>query len=124
RAGRLYSVSHPGSVSATADFSAGGLRQTGVELVHRSDELAAVAGALATAAHMNPNRQTVILSDGGGHAALAADAMDMQGLALAELNTATRDELRELLGQSAALANPIDVAGATDANPMLLAECA
>jgi len=123
-AGRQTTLSHTGSVSAPADVSAGVLRQAGVELVHRSDELAVVAGALATAAHMNPNRQTVILSDGGGHAALAADAMDMQGLALAELNTATRDELGELLGQSAALANPIDVAGATDANPMLLAECA
>src|SRR5699024_1092741 len=90
----------------------------------RSDELAIVAGALATARPIDPNRHTVILSDGGGHAALAADAMDMRGLALASLKAATRDKLRELLGEGAALANPIDVAGATDANPMLLAECA
>jgi len=123
-AGQQTTLSHTGSISAPADVSAGVLRQAGVELVHRSDELAIVAGALATARPIDPNRHTVILSDGGGHAALAADAMDMRGLALASVNAATRDKLRELLGEGAALANPIDVAGATDANPMLLAECA
>jgi acetyltransferase len=58
-----------------------------------------------------------VLSDGGGHASLTVDALADRDVPLANLAAATRDRLAELLGPAAAVANPIDVAGATDADP-------
>ncbi|HSG49706.1 MAG TPA: acetate--CoA ligase family protein, partial [Longimicrobiales bacterium] len=59
----------------------------------------------------------VILSDGGGQGTLAADALSDMGVALASLSDATRESLRGLLGRAASVANPVDLAGASDADP-------
>ena len=58
-----------------------------------------------------------ILSDGGGQNVLAVDALSGQGAALADLSSQTRAALRQLLGPAAAVRNPVDVAGAADADP-------
>jgi acetyltransferase len=58
-----------------------------------------------------------VLSDGGGQGTLAVDALEAAGVVLADLATGTRSALAELLGPAAAVANPVDLAGAADADP-------
>ncbi|MEU1545590.1 acetate--CoA ligase family protein [Nocardia sp. NPDC005745] len=120
--GRRAAASHTGSIAGSDAVTTAVLRQAGVELVDRSDELAVVAGALATCAPIALGRTVAILSDGGGHAALAADALAAHGIESARLGERTRQHLRHLLGPAAAVSGPVDAAGATDADPMVFAE--
>jgi acyl-CoA synthetase (NDP forming) len=119
--GQRTALSHTGAVAGSDQVATAVLRQAGVELVDRSDELAIVAGAMATTAPIPAGRHVAILSDGGGHATLAADALADRGVELAELGTDTQQALRELLGAPASVVNPVDVAGATDADPEVFA---
>ncbi|MCZ4080313.1 acetate--CoA ligase family protein [Rhodococcus sp. H36-A4] len=121
--GQRTALSHTGSIAGSDAVATAVLGQAGVELVDRSDELAVVAGALATTLPISHGRKVAILSDGGGHATLAADALTKAGVELAELSEQTQSVLRSLLGIPAAVHNPVDVAGATDANPGLFADC-
>lgn len=123
-AGRRTALSHTGSVGGPDAVAVAVLAQAGVELVDRCDELAVVAGALATTSPVRAGRGVVILTDGGGHATLAADALGTAGVDLAPLSPGTQARLRELLGERAAVTNPVDVAGATDDRPALFADCA
>jgi acetyltransferase len=122
-AGARTALSHTGSVAGSDEVARAVLSQAGIELVERSDELAAVAGVLATTAPLRDGG-VAVLSDGGGHAALTADALTNEGVPLAELATDTCNRLAALLGPAAMVANPVDVAGATDADPARLADAA
>lgn len=122
QAGRATARSHTASVAGSDAVAAAVLRQAGVESAERSDELAVLANALASTHPMALGRGVVVLSDGGGHAALAADALAAAGVELAALADDTRDALRQLLGPAAAVFNPVDVAGATDTDPALFAD--
>ncbi|MGV9544380.1 CoA-binding protein [Nocardia beijingensis] len=84
--GRRAAASHTGSIAGSDAVATAVLRQAGVELVDRSDELAVVAGALALCAPIAPGRTVAVLSDGGGHAALAADALAARGIEAARLS--------------------------------------
>jgi acetate---CoA ligase (ADP-forming) len=121
-AGRLSALSHTGAVAAPAEVTDAVLRQAGVEVVTRSDELGLVAGVLAISPVPSAGKKVVVLSDGGGHATLAVDALSARGIALAELAPHTEQRLCALLGPTAAVRNPVDVAGATDTKPSLFAD--
>lgn len=121
-AGRASARSHTASVAGSDAVAAAVLRQAGVESVDRSDEFAVLADALAATEPMPIGRRVVVLSDGGGHAALAADGLAAAGVELASLTDDTRAALRRLLGPAAAVFNPVDVAGATDADPAVFAD--
>jgi acetate---CoA ligase (ADP-forming) len=123
QAGQQAALSHTGSAAVPDAIAAPALRQAGVELVERSDELALVAAALATTPPVQPGRGVAILSDGGGHATLAVDALTGAEIDLATLTDDTRARLRALLGPNAAVGNPIDVAGATDRDPERFVPC-
>lgn len=123
-AGQRTVRSHTGSVAAPDAVATAVLRQAGVELVTRSDELALLAGALSTLPSMRTLGRPAILSDGGGHAALAVDALAAYGVEPAEPTAGTVDALRALLGPNAAVDGPVDVAGATDTDPAVFAEAA
>ncbi len=115
--GRAAARSHTGAVSGEYDRLRAGLRQAGVVEVTRTDELLHVAETLATQPAMAPGRGVAILSDGGGQGTLAADTLSDLGVPLAVLSDATHEALRGLLGTAAAVANPVDLAGAADADP-------
>lgn len=122
--GRQAAMSHTGSVAAPDRVAVRVLKQAGVTLVDRSDELVVVAGALATTPLPIPNRGVAVISDGGGHAALAADALSNAGVDLATLSHDSRQKLEALLGLEAVVANPIDIASAGDADSSLFVDCA
>ena len=120
--GRRTALSHTGSIAGSDAVATAVLRQAGVELVDRSDELAIVAGALATVAPLPPGGKVAILADGGGHATLTADALTARGIELAKISDHAQGALRDLLGAAASVTNPIDVAGATDSDPTVFAD--
>jgi acetyltransferase len=55
---------------------------------------------------------------------VAADVLTDHGLNIPELNAATRQKLAEVLSPNATLFNPVDVAGSTDSDPGVFADCA
>ena len=122
-AGQKAASSHTGALAGSYAMTVDVLRQAGVNVVGKSDEILPVAeglGLLQQAA----GRRIAILADGGGQATIASDRLSEAGLQLAGLEPVTRERLRAVLFPQACLANPIDVAGSTDAHPRLLAACA
>lgn len=115
-AGSRASRSHTGALASRPPVLRAALRAAGVIQLERSDELAAVGTTLV---RQPAARQggLAILSDGGGHAALAADTCVGLGVSLATLSPAIRRSLSDLLGTTATVENPVDVAGATDREP-------
>ena len=65
-----------------------------------------------------PGRRVAVLTDGGGHGAVAADALTAAGLETPLLGEATRERLRGVLWASSSVTNPVDLAGAGDRDPM------
>jgi acetate---CoA ligase (ADP-forming) len=122
-AGRSSAKSHTGALAGNYAVSEGVLRQAGAILAHKSDEILSLAEALSLVPPLK-SRRLAVLADGGGHATIAADALTEHGLTLAHLGEATRSRLAAILPPAAALANPVDVAGGTDSNPAVFAECA
>ena len=122
-AGRSSAQSHTGALAGDYAVSEGVLRQAGAILARKSDEILSLAEALSLLEPMS-TRRVAVLADGGGHATIAADALTEHGLALATLAERTKQGLAAVLPSSAAVANPVDVAGGTDSNPAVFAECA
>ena len=110
-------LSHTGAVAGPYDRLRAGFAQAGVTEVRRTDQLVAVAHTLASQPVAPAGGAIAILSDGGGQNTLAVDALTEAGAPLARLAPATRDGLRAVLGPAAAVANPVDVAGAADTDP-------
>ena len=121
-AGQKAAKSHTGALAGSYAMTVDLLRQVGVTVVRQSDEILPVAEGLGLLQQANGNR-VAILADGGGQATIASDRLCEAGLELAELSDATRSALRDILFPQASLVNPVDVAGSTDANPSLLADC-
>jgi acetyltransferase len=113
--------SHTGAVAGSYALLRAGLGRAGVLEVTRTDELLHVAETLARQPACEAGRGIALLSDGGGHAALAMDTLHELGAPLAQLGDLTRDRLRSLLGNAAAVGNPVDLAGAADRSPAVFA---
>jgi acetate---CoA ligase (ADP-forming) len=121
-AGRVAARSHTGAVAGEYTLLRDVLRQIGVVEVRRSDELFPVGLTLAAQPPLPAGTGIAVLSDGGGHGTLAADALSELRAPLAELAPATRARLRTLLGNAANVANPVDLAGAADRAPGVFAD--
>ncbi len=113
--------SHTGSIAGSYTVLRAALRQGGVCEVTRSDELLTVGHTLAHQPPLKPGTGIALLSDGGGHGTLVADALTELGTPLATLSVSTQRRLRTLLGRAANVKNPVDLAGAPDADPSIFA---
>ncbi|MDA0329648.1 MAG: acetate--CoA ligase family protein [Gemmatimonadetes bacterium] len=119
--GAAAAQSHTGSVAGPYDRLRAGFRQAGVVEVTRTDELLHVAESLAHQPSCSPEAGIAILSDGGGQGTLVVDALSESGARLSALSAATQSQLRNLLGPAAGVSNPVDLAGAADADPLVFA---
>jgi acyl-CoA synthetase (NDP forming) len=110
---------HTGSLSTLRPESDGSLYKSGVVRVVRSDELYPVAQAMALQpATPKGGRRIAIVGDGGGSSVAAGDAAARFGLTVPVLCEQTQEQLRPLMPPRATATNPIDVAGATDEDPL------
>ena len=121
--GRRSAGSHTGALAGGWEVARTAFGQAGVVLLTHSDELIPVVEALACQPPLEANR-LAILADGGGHATIAADLLSDLGVEIPELSPRTQERLREILPFTASVRNPVDVAGGTDADPSLFADCA
>ncbi|MEU4489790.1 acetate--CoA ligase family protein [Streptomyces purpurascens] len=113
--------SHTGALTTSADVVAAACRDAGVELVATPRELT-VALAASSGGRRASGRRVAVLTDGGGHGVVAADAVEAAGLAVPELREPTRRQLREALWEQSAVANPVDLAGMGEQDPGSYAE--
>ncbi len=125
--GARAASSHTGAL-AGADVAVDALlTQAGVVRVDTLEELFGAAKLLA-AQSLPRGSRVGILTNAGGPAIIAADALVARGLDVPELAPATETNLRELLSPDASLRNPVDmIAGASAkdyaaALPRLLAD--
>ena len=120
--GKKSAASHTGAMAGSYEMTVDVLRQAGVSVVHSSDQILPVADGLALMDNAH-GRRIAIIADGGGQATIAADRIIEAGLSLAELSDNTRERLSEVLFSQASLNNPVDVAGTSDSDPEVLAQC-
>jgi len=121
--GRQAARSHTGALAGLSAVSKTAFNRAGIITIDHSDELFPAAEALMNLPPLNKNR-TGIISDGGGHSALAADALSDYGIGVPDLSPETIAGLLELLPTSHGIENPLDLAGASDTNPGVFADCA
>lgn len=113
--------SHTGALTTSADVVTAACRDAGVELVATPRELTVAVAALSGARRAS-GRRVAVLTDGGGHGVVAADAVEAAGLTVPELHEPTRQRLREALWEQSAVANPVDLAGMGEQDPASYAE--
>lgn len=100
--------SHTGALAGNAEAYDAAFQHSGVLSVGTMEELFDWARALAWQPLPKGNR-VAILTNAGGPAILAADAMEAIGLELAPLTDETRTYLRPRLSVAGSVENPVDV---------------
>lgn len=113
-AGARAVSSHTGSLAGSHAAYRAAFEQAGVIEVDTVSDLFDIAMALANQP-LPAGPRTVIMTNAGGPAALASDALAAQGMEMADLQPETQAELRKHLNPAAQVSNPIDMLGA--ANP-------
>ncbi len=119
-AGAKAAASHTGALAGSDEAYAAAFRRCGVLRANTMEELFDWARALAWQP-LPKGSQVGVLTNAGGLAVLAADAIDAVGLQLAPLTDETRAYLRPRLAAAASLANPVDLLGGSGAGAYAVA---
>ncbi len=110
-------VSHTGSLTSATRVVDAACAAAGAHRVDNPTQLAdLLQGLLGDRRLAGP--RVAVLTDGGGHGAIACDALAEVGLDAEPLATGTRTTLRSLLRESSTVTNPVDLAGAGEQDPM------
>ena len=121
--GKKAAGSHTGALAGISEVARTAFKRAGIIVIKRSDHLFPAAETLSALPPMK-NNNVAILADGGGHATIAADILSDLSVKIPELGEKTQARLRKLLPWAATVRNPVDVAGGTDADPTVFADCA
>jgi len=120
-AGRRAALSHTGALAGEDAVVDAALREAGIVRVDTVEAAWQVASALTQQPPcLRP--QIAVLTDGGGHATTACDALGSAGLAIADFQASTRAALAALLPPRCPRDNPIDFAGEAEGNPDVIPE--
>lgn len=123
RTGKRSAGSHTGALAGISEVARTAFERAGIINIENTDELFPAAESLAILPPIR-NNKIAILADGGGHATIASDLLTDFGVKIPPLQGSTREQLKKLLPPNASLRNPVDVAGGTDTNPGIFADCA
>ena len=121
--GQRSAGSHTGALAGMSEVARTAFQRSGIIVVEKSDALFPVAEALSNLPALK-NNNVAILADGGGHATIAADLLTDLGVNIPDLSEKTQEKLKAILPFTASVRNPVDVAGGTDSDPAMFAECA
>lgn len=121
--GARAASSHTGSLAGDDAIYDAAFKQVGVIRVRNSFELVDVADALLNLPFMKGNKFGILV-DGGSHSVMACDAAAKYGLELASLSDNTQGMLRKTLFAHSSVGNPVDFAGAMDADVNVLTNAA
>lgn len=121
--GKRSAGSHTGALAGMSQVAQSACDRAGIITIENSDELFPAAETLSSLPPIK-NWNIAILADGGGHATIAADLLTDLGIHIPELCDKTREKLQQILPAAATVTNPVDVAGGTDEDPSIFADCA
>lgn len=121
--GKRSAGSHTGSLAGISEVARTAFGRAGITVIENSDELFPAAETLSSLPPIK-NNKIAILADGGGHATIAADVLTDLGVEIPELSEKTQEKLSKILPGAATVRNPVDVAGGTDSDPTIFADCA
>lgn len=110
-ASRTAARSHTGALTASTEVVAAGCRAAGSVLVDTPAQAVELAHLLL-GSPLPPGRRVAVVSDSGGQGALAADVLTREGLVVPRLSPTTAQALARALPATAAVGNPVDLAGA------------
>ena len=110
-ASRAAARSHTGALTAATDVVSAACRAAGAVLVETPAQAIDLAHLLV-GSPLPTGRRVAVVSDSGGQGAIGADTMARHGLQVPRLTEGTRWRLAGLLPAAAAVANPVDLAGA------------
>ena len=108
--GARAAASHTGALAGSDAVYDAALRRAGLLRVDTIQDLFDAVETLARAQPVNGNR-LAIMTNGGGPAVMAADALSLRGGHLAELAAATMQQLDAALPGTWSHANPVDIIG-------------
>lgn len=114
--------SHTGALAGISEVARNAFKRVGIINIEKSEELFPVAEALSSLPPIK-NNNIAVLADGGGHATISADTLTDLGVNIPVLSSETQAKLRDILPDNASVRNPIDVAGGSDSDPGVFAEC-
>jgi acyl-CoA synthetase (NDP forming) len=106
-------ASHTGSMVSPSDVVDAACAGAGAYRVHSLGELADVLALLASPARPG-GRRLAVLTDGGGHAAVAAELAERSGLDVPALSGSLSAIVAGHLPAHAGTSNPVDVAGGAE----------
>ena len=104
-------ASHTGALTSSSMVVDAACAAVGAHRVDHPTQMADLLVALREPRRML-GRRVAILTDGGGHGAVAADALAVIGLETPSLTGAVTTELEAALWTHATVTNPVDLAGA------------
>jgi acetyltransferase len=113
--GQVATASHTGALAGVHAAFRAVCKQTGIIEIEQIEPLFGAALALAHQPPLRGNR-IAILTNAGGPAALAADALEPAGLTLARTSPETVATLRTFLNSNAAANGPVDMLGGANAS--------
>lgn len=109
-------ASHTGALVSPHATVAAVCRDSGALLLESAGELVDAALCLLSAPGRPYGSRVVIVGDSGGQGALAADAFTVRGTEVPALSERTADRVAGLLPPGAGCRNPVDLAGAGEAD--------
>ncbi len=112
-AGARAVSSHTGSLAGSYSAYQAAFKQAGVIEVNTVSELFDVAMCLDFQP-LPKGKRAVILTNAGGPAALASDSLSAHGIFLEDLESETREVLRQNLNPAAQVGNPVDMLGGAE----------
>lgn len=113
QAGARAVSSHTGSIAGSHAAYQAAFMQSGVIEVNTVSELFDVSLAFDKQP-LPVGKRTAIITNSGGPAALASDALAAHSFELADLSDETKDKLRAILNPSAQVSNPVDMLGGAE----------
>ncbi len=112
-AGAQAVSSHTGSIAGSYDAYLAAFKQSGVTVVNTLQELIDVSLGFSLQP-LPGGKNTVIITNSGGPAALAADTLEVNDLALPVLQPQVQQNLAKVLPPNSQVMNPIDMLGGAD----------
>ncbi|MHA6642745.1 acetate--CoA ligase family protein [Mesorhizobium sp. A623] len=117
--GRKAAMSHTRSLSGASRVLEAALRQSGAILADSVEEAWDMARHLPLL-KCPDGKGIAILSDGGGHATLLSDALELAGLEIPQLEPGIQAALVDVLSPRCAVGNPVDFAGISEGDPSVI----
>lgn len=118
--GQRAVASHTGSLAGQDEAYSAAFKRCGVIRANTSEELLDWARALAWCPD-SKGRRVAVLTNAGGPGVMASDALEAYRLTLSDLQTHTREAMRQFLPPVASVQNPVDLLAS--ATPQQFDQC-